>query len=194
MTKDWGDVAVSIRSEAGSQPAGFACSLTSPLNLEWGRGIEPRSRRLQLRARPTWLTPHSLSAGTGGVESNSPSRVWSPRRSPEHAGRWLAGSGSNRPHSRLTAGCAHPECYLPVNWSGCGESNSELLLGWQRPFTNRHTRNWCRATESNGIPPLFRRLCAAATPARRIGCGGASRTRPSKGMNLARPRVSPHDG
>ena len=108
-------------------------------------------------------------------------------------GKWLAGSGSNRPHSRLTAGRAHPECYLPTNWSGCGESNSELLLGRQRPLPIGHTRNWCRATESNGIPPLFRRLCAAATPARRnFGCGGASRTRPSKGMNLARPRVSPH--
>ena len=88
--QNWGDVAVSIRSR-GRFTAGRVRLLphvTIIVVLEWGRGIEPRSRRLQLRARPTWLTPHvTRSTGTGGAELNSPSRVWSPRRSPEHAGK-----------------------------------------------------------------------------------------------------------
>jgi len=59
---DWGDVAVSIRSQ-GRFTAGRVRLLPHVtvfrVSLEWGRGIEPRSRRLQLRARPTWLTPHA---------------------------------------------------------------------------------------------------------------------------------------
>lgn len=80
-------------------------------------------------------------------------------------GKWLAGSGSNRPHSRLTAGRAHPECYLPM----------KLEL-------------WCRATESNGIPPLFRRLCAAATPARRNWLRRRESNAPERGYE---PRQTP---
>jgi hypothetical protein len=29
--------------------------------------------------------------------------------------KWLAEQDSNPPHFRLTAGRAHPECYLPIN-------------------------------------------------------------------------------
>lgn len=58
----WGDVSVSIRSVAGSQPAGFACSLTPPSKLESRPGIEPGGTgfadpRICLSATATIGTP-----------------------------------------------------------------------------------------------------------------------------------------
>ena len=110
------------------------------------------SRRLQLRARPTWLT---LRIGAGGAESNSPSRVWSPRCSPEHAGKWLAAPGSNR--ARRVNSAVHSPRLLAAKTGAEDEDRTRIMsLEGSGPAIGRPPRR--RGMESNHHPAFFKRV------------------------------------
>lgn len=77
----------------------------------------------------------TATIGTGG-ECRTPSdRFWRPAgRNRCSPAKWLAGWGSNPPHSRLTAGRAPPECYLPIRTGAAGRTRTgHHQLGRLRP-------------------------------------------------------------
>ena len=102
-------------------------------------------------------SPHMLRdmTGTGGAESNSPSRVWSPRCSPEHAGKWLAAPGSNR--ARRVNSAVHSPRLLAAKTGAEDEDRTRIMsLEGSGPAIGRPPRR--RGMESNHHPAFFKRV------------------------------------
>jgi hypothetical protein len=129
---------------------------------------------------------------TGGAESNSPARVWSPRRSPEHAGKWLPSPVP--PRATLFNKQVRPLCSSEGN-------ELERLFGFEPkssawktealPLDDR--RQWCRDQGSHPDVAAFNGAQGLPLLSRRSGCGIGSRIRQGLLMRQAGTRCFPHE-